>query len=201
MSDLIVVAAHGPDFADQCVASLPANVEHIVIDTGSGTVPNADVQLDGGHPTAAYRWAYEHTDADGFLFLQDSCAAVEPDPLAWFRRWMPRRGGAVAWGLFDMAFDTPGQMTWVLQQYPDVPIPKVGIMGPIFYTTRASLDILASRNLLPAIPADRMQAQGTERAWAFAFDGAGLPVIGPMWDQPAMRVAFGPLRKTWAARP
>jgi hypothetical protein len=199
MNELIVVAAHGPDFAGQCVASLPPDASRLVVDTGSGTVPNPDVVLPGGHPTAAYRWAYENTDADRFLFIQDSMTAIVDDPVKWFRDQLPEPG-AVAWGLFGMAFDTYDQQQWVQNQYPG-PIPALGIMGPIFYTSRATLDLLDEAGLLPAIPADRMQAQGTERAWAFAFDRAGVPVVGPMWNHGAMQVGFGPFRKVWAGRP
>lgn len=200
VQDLVVVAAHGPDFAAQCVASLPADVARLVVDTGSGAVPDADLVLPGGHPTAAYRWAYEHMPAEHYLFIQDSMTAVVDDPVKWFRDQLPAEGGAVAWGLFGMAFDTPGQREWVHNQYPG-PIPELGIMGPIFYTPRTSLDILADAGLLPAIPADRMQAQGTERAWAFAYARAGLPVVGPMWNHGAMQFGFGPFRKVWAGRP
>lgn len=200
MTELIVVAAHGPDFAAQCVASLPPDAARLVVDTGSGSVPDADVVLPGGHPTAAYRWAYENAPADHYLFIQDCMTALVPDPRGWFRDQLPAEGGAVAWGLFGMAFDTPGQQQWVQDQYPG-PVPALGIMGPVFYTSRASLDVLDAAGLLPAIPADRMQAQGTERAWAFAYDRAGLPVVGPMWDQHAMQVGFGPFRKVWAGRP
>lgn len=200
MTDLIVIGAHGPDFATQCVASLPPDVPRLVVDTGSGTVPNADVRLASGHPTAAYRWAYENRPADNYLFIQDCMTAIVDDPVKWFRDQMPAGGGAVAWGLFGMAFDTQSQLDWVTGQYPG-PIPPLGIMGPIFYTSHASLAALDAAGLLPQIPADRIQAQGTERAWAFAFDRARLPVVGPMWDHGAMQIGVGPFRKVWAGRP
>lgn len=199
MRELIVVAAHGPDFAGQCVASLPSAAARLVVDTGSNQVPDADVVLPGGHPTAAYRWAYENVPADHYLFIQDSMTAIVDDPTTWFRDQLPEPGAA-AWGLFAMAFDTPGQRAWVQDQYPG-PVPTVGIMGPIFYTSRASLAVLDRAGLMPAIPADRIQAQGTERAWAFAYARAGLPVVGPMWDHGAMQAGFGPFRKVWAGRP
>ena len=199
MKELIVIGAHGPDFAEQCVASLPPDAPRLVVDTGSGTVPNADVTLPGGHPTAAYRWAYENAPADNYLFIQDCMTAIVGDPAAWFRERLPEPGAA-AWGLFPMAWDSASQQVWVHEQYPG-PGPALGIMGPIFYTSRASLDLLDKAGLLPAIPADRMQAQGTERAWAFAYMRASLPVVGPMWDKGAMEHGSGPFRKVWAGRP
>lgn len=198
---LIVVAAHGPDYIDACLASLGAH-PRLVVDTGSGTVPGADVRLHGGHPTGAYRWAYEHTDAAAFLFVQDSMVAVVPDPVAWFVGQAPELG-AVAWGRFPLAWDNVEQRGRVEAQYGADDPPDTGIFGPVFWTTRAALEVLGGCGLLPPAPADRMQAQGTERAWAYAYRRAGLAVTGPMWDSDAMGTpaGFGPFRKTWAARP
>lgn len=193
-----MVGAHGPTFVEECVKSIDDSVEVLVIDTGSGTVPNADVVLSGGHPTAAYRWAYENrTDVDRFAFIQDCMVALMPDPISVFRDIFPTGGGAVAWGLFPMQWDTADQAEWVRAQYPDQNDPTLGIMGPIFYTDRLSLDRLR----LPDIPAHRLQAQGTERAWAFAYQQAGLPIVGPIWNHSQMQVSFNGWRKTWAGRP
>jgi hypothetical protein len=191
VNELVVVAAHGPDFVQQCVDSL-TGVEHIVVDT--------DEVHPGGHPTGAYRWVYEHVHADRYLFIQDCMTALVPDPCAWFRDQLPAEGGAVAWGKFPIAFDTPSQQQWVQDQYPGQTV-DFGMLGPIFYTPRSSLDVLAEKGLLPAVPNGRMQAQGTERAWVYAYAAAGLPVAGPMWSQPAMQAGFGGWRKVWAARP
>lgn len=198
MVELTVVAAHGAAWIDQCRDSLRgANL--LVIDTGSGAVPAADVTLEGGYPTGAYRWAYEHVTADRYLFVQDSMTALG-DPLPWFREQLPAEGGAVAWALFPQQWDNPQQQEWVESRYPGTTSPH-GIFGPVFYTDRASLDVLADRDLFPPVPADRWQAQATERAWAYAFAAAGLPLVGPEWGPDAMRVAWGPFRKVWAARP
>lgn len=191
MRELIVVAAHGPDFRQHCATSL-AGVDHIVLDT--------DEIRPNSHPTAVYRWAYENTDADRFLFVQDCMVALTPDPCAWFREQLPPDGGAVAWGRFHLAWDAPEQRQWVEDQYPGQTV-DYGIMGPIFYTTRASLDVLAQRELLPEIPNGRLQAQGTERAWAYAYAAAGLPVVGPLWNMHQMQHGFNGWRKTWAGRP
>lgn len=196
-ADLIVVAAHGPAHIGACVASL-GDARRLVVDTGSGTVPGADVVLAGGHPTGAYLHAYRHHHADGYLFIQDSMTAVVDDVLTPFRDQMPHLG-AVAWGLFGLAWDSPQQRQWVSDHYQGAP-PARGIFGPVFYTSRASLDLLAARHLLPAVPANKIEAQGTERAWAWAFHNAGLAVIGPPWDKEAMERGFGPFRKVFAGR-
>lgn len=193
MDELIVVAKHGPDWIGQCLASLNGTPV-LVVDTGP------DGPAPGQHPTGAYLWAYQNVKANRYLFIQDSMTAVDPDPCPWFRQQMPLNGGAVAWGRFPMAWDGVAQQEWVRSQYRGVE-PDAGIFGPVFYTTRRSLDLLKNLKLLPKAPSNRLEAQGTERAWAFAFHAAGLPVTGPAWNSGAMRDGFGPFRKVWANRP
>lgn len=201
MDELIVVAAHGPDWIGPCLDSLAEHTTGrvLVVDTGSRTVPGAHQVLPGGYPTGAYRWAYEHEPAGRYLFMQDSMTAVA-DPLPWFRDQLPDGGGAVAWGLFPMQWDDAGQADWVQSRYPGATA-LAGIFGPVFYADHASLERLAAADLLPPAPASRWEAQATERAWAFAFAAAGLPVAGPVWDSARMRAGFGPFAKTWAGRP
>jgi hypothetical protein len=200
VDELVVIAAHGPEYSFLCRRSLAPSVAVTIIDTGSGTVVDADVVLDDGcHPTGAYLWAYEHLVADAYLFIQDSMTAVTPNPLPWFREQMPDLG-TVAWGRFPMQWDNPEQRARVEAAYPGVHPPH-GILGPIFYVNRKSLDVLAEKGLLPAVPTNRMEAQGTERAWAYAFAAAGLPVAGPEWNPGEMAVGFGPFKKVWAGRP
>jgi hypothetical protein len=202
VDELIIVAAHGPDHIGQCMAALTDAETVVVVDTGSGQVPGRCVRIAGGYPTGAYRWAYQSMPADRYLFIQDSMTALE-SPLPWFRDQFPAGGGAVAWARFPQQWDSAEQRAWVEAAYPGTPEPSHGIFGPVFYTDRASLDVLAGRGLLPPVPVNRLQAQGTERAWAYAFAAAGLPVVGPDWDPVTMAAAsgFGPFRKTWAARP
>lgn len=195
MDDLIVVAAYGlqTPWVQQCMASLrehAPDVNVLTVDTSSG-----------GHPTGAYLSAYRETGADRFLFIQDSMTALA-DPLPHFReQWTG--AGAVGWGLFRMAWDTAQQRQWVHDQYGAHDPPACGIFGPVFYTDRASLDKVAAADLLPLVPGNRLQAQGSERAWAYAFHRAGMPVAGPMWNHSAMSSpqGFGPFRKVWAGRP
>jgi hypothetical protein len=195
METMIVVAAHGEQYAQQCVDSIPyrrgQNVVVIATDE-FGPVP-------GKHPTGAYLWAYEHFHVDRYLFIHDSMTCLTDDPLHSFVEQWPGQG-AVAWGRFGMCWDSAEQQQRVVDQYPGVGASH-GIAGPVFYTDRASLDLLATRGLLPAVPNDRLQAQGTERAWAYAYAAAGLPVAGPEWNHYQMQVGWGGWRKTWAGRP
>lgn len=201
MNELIVIAAHGPDYIGGCRASLAdCPTRRIVIDTGSGTVPEADVTLPGGHPTAAYRWAYDHWPTDRYLFIQDSMLALKSDVTTWFREQMPADVGAVAWGKFPEQWDNTEQRHEVEAQYPGIK-PGWGILGPIFYASRAALDVLAASALFPRVPETRLQAQGTERGWAYAFTAAGIPVAGPTWEPERMKLEWGPFRKVWANRP
>lgn len=206
MSELIVVACHGPEWIGQCRASLAehppdAGAAPVFIDT-SGTISHgADVWIKGGHPTGAYLWAVEQYAAyDRFLFIQDSMTFLA-NPLPWFRdQWTG--SGAVAWQRFPMQWDTHEQRQAVEDRYPSV-YPSHGIFGPVFYTDRGSLDLLRERDLLPAVPQNRMDAQGSERAWAYAFAAAGLPVVGPEWNPEALKAGdpVGPFRKVFANRP
>lgn len=204
MNELIVVACHGPDWIGQCRASLAEHApdaDTLFVDTGRSLAHGADVAIDGGYSTGVYLWAYEQYAAyDRFLFMQDSMTTLA-DPLPWFRnQW--RDNGASCWALFPMQWDNAEQVRRVTTAYPGVS-PASGIFGPVFYTDRASLDLLARRQLLPARPTSRLDAQETERSWAFALAAAGMPVVGPDWDVGVMQseTGLGPFRKTWAARP
>lgn len=197
MAELIVVACHGPEWIDQCRASLKdhapdANV--VFVDTGGTIEHGADVAIAGGHPTGALLWVLEQYAAfDHFLLMQDSMTALA-DPLPWFRE--QDEDGAVAWGRFPMQWDSGEQCRAVEEQYPEVH-PTFGIFGPVFYASREAL----AKVTPPKVPTTRLEAQGTERAWAYAFAAAGLPVAGPVWDPDAMKTGFGPFRKVFAGRP
>lgn len=194
MNECIVVACYGlgTEWHRQCAASLEpyltADRPALYVDTSAG-----------GHPTGAYIRTYQQTDFDRYLFIQDSMTAIA-DPLPWFReQW--QGAGAVAWGQFGMAWDSPEQRQRVLDQYGDHDHPRLGVFGPVFYTDRASLDKLAAADLLPWVPRNRLDAQGTERGWAYAFHRAGMPVAGPLWSHAQMQLGFGPFKKVWAGRP
>lgn len=202
MNELVVVACHGGDWITQCQESLAEHAPEadvVFVDTGGTLAHGADVAIDGGYSTGAYLWAYEqYADYDRFLFIQDSMTALA-DPLPWFRDlW--QGSGAACWGLFPMQWDTYEQAAEVGARYPHA-VPRHGIFGPIFYTDRASLDLLAKQGLFPKLPTCRLDAQTAERSWAYAFATAGLPFVGPEWNPGQMQAGFGPFRKTWAARP
>lgn len=190
LQNLIVIAKHGDQYIDGCLESLGAKYPIQVIDT-----------KDGGHPTGAYLKAYREYPAKNYLFIQDSMQALQADYLEPFIEKMPEHG-AVAWGLFPMAFDSREQVDWVESHYDGV-APEFGIFGPIFYTSRDSLKTLEDRGLLPPIPKDKLQAQGTERMWAWAFQNAELPVesVGGIWSPDAMsNGAYPPFRKIFGGR-
>lgn len=192
MSGLVVIAAHGPDYVDRCVASL-GDVEHLVVST------DPDGQAPGQYCTGAYLWAYRNTDADEFIFIQDSMTA-NADPWPWFRQRMPGPIGAVAWGLFSLCWADPEQAEWTYSHYPDTRL-GYGIFGPIFYTNRATLDLLHERNVVPPTPTSRWEEQGNERGWALAFAAAGVPLAGEVWSHAGLVAATcGPFHKVWGGR-
>jgi len=202
VNELVVVACHGGDWITPCQESLAEHAPEadvVFVDTGGTLAHGADVAIDGGYSTGAYLWAYEqYAEYDRFLFIQDSMTALA-DPLPWFRDlW--QGSGAACWGLFPMQWDTYEQAAEVGARYPHA-APRHGIFGPIFYTDRASLDLLAKADLFPKRPENRLDAQTAERSWAYAFATAGLPFVGPEWNPGQMQAGFGPFRKTWAARP
>lgn len=193
MRELIVVACHGHDWVGQCRMSLELYA------------PRADVlyvQTIGRWPTGAFldtvAESYHAKDADRFLLMQDSMTALA-DPLPWFRDQWPG-SGAVAWQRFPMQWDSNEQRRTVQRRYTSWP--THGIFGPIFYTDRASLDALDKLGLLPEIPHDRLTANASERAWAYAFEQAGMPVVGPEWRPDLLTAGepFGPFRKVLANR-
>lgn len=150
-------------------------------------------------PTGKLYWALDCSHGfDRFLLMQDSMLVLA-DPLPWFRdQW--QGSGAVAWQRFPMQWDTPDQCHAVEARYRSRP--SHGIFGPIFYTDRASLLELDARGLLPETPHDRLSANATERAWAYAFEQAGMPVVGPEWrpDLITAGLPFGPFVKKLANR-
>lgn len=192
MKELVVVAAHGSDYVDRCVASL-GSTPHIVVST------DVNGQAPGAYPTGAFLWAYHNTDADRFLFIQDSMTAHE-DPLPWFRSRMPGEIGVVAWGLFSLCWADEAQAEWTYSHYPNTRL-GYGIFGPIFYTSRATIDLLYEKFLVPPIPRSKWEEQGNERGWALAFSEAGVPIIGEVWSHQGLIAATcGPFKKVWGNR-
>lgn len=187
---LIVVAAYDNTFADNLQTLKGGDV--VVMDTSQG-----------GHPSKAFIDAFRKHYYRSYLFLQDSLKGEVDDVVRPFRE---EGNPVVGWGSFPMFFDDQQQADWVLRQYPGERHPRRGIFGPIFYATRKALKHLEDRGLFPDTPPNRLMAQGTERAWAFAFHRAGIPV-GFLSEcitdgsSPRLFPADGTFTKTFAARP
>lgn len=130
-----------------------------------------------GYDTGAYLWTYHMLEARNYLFLQDSCVPIVPDVVEPFRSRMPRdQMGAVAWVRFPGRLWDSAEQRTAMQFIFDAPEPAFGVFGPIFYTSRKALNVLAEKGLLPPYPISKLMAQGMERGWAMAFEKAGMPV-------------------------
>lgn len=151
----------------------------------------------GGHPTGAYIEAYRtYTDYGSYLFVQDSMRARSRDCVQPFRG----RGHVVAWCSFPLFFDNDEQARYVASQYPGQVLPARGIFGPVFYATRRAMR--RAEPFFPAVPGTKLEAQGTERAWAFAFQAAGFPVAWLYDFNPALMEngSYPPFTKKFANR-
>lgn len=155
---LIVVAAYDDTFKDNLATFKGGDV--VVWDTSSG-----------GRETGAYINAYRKHYYHSYLFLQDSLIGNVDDCVAPFRE---NGKEVVAWGTFPMFFDDQHQAVWVANQYPGTTFPRKGIFGPVFYATRKALQRIERKGWLPKPPPNKLMAQGTERAWAFACDWSGI---------------------------
>lgn len=186
---LIVVAAYDDSFAHNLETIKGGDV--IVWDTSQG-----------GHPSKAYIDAFRKHYYRSYLFLQDSLRGNVEDVVQPFRE---NGKDVVAWGTFDFFFDDQLQAQWVLSQYPGARVPMRGIFGPIFYATRKAMKKLEDKRMFPETPPNHLMAQGTERAWAFAFYQAGIPV-GQLSDcvtdgsSPRLFPADKTFTKTFAGR-
>lgn len=163
MNTLIVVPAVNDVFADNLHTFQGGDT--VVMDTSAG-----------GYPSAAFIRAYREHEADSYLFIQDSLVG-NGDVVAPFREL---RAAVVGWASFPLFFDNEEQQNWVAQQYR-WPWPERGIFGPIFFATRKAMRKLDSQGLFPKTPRNRLEYQGTERAWAIAFfkAGYGVKFLGP----------------------
>jgi hypothetical protein len=186
LQEVIVVAKHGDTYIDACLRSLGDRYPVVVMDTS-----------EGGHPSAAYVKAYHEHPAHNYLFIQDSMEAIEDDVIKPFKD----KGEVVSWAHFHFNFDNDAQRDYLVAQYEDNP-PEYGIFGPVFYASRESLEKLDKQGLFPNTPQDKLQAQGTERGWAWAFHKADIKVesLG-YWDKSKMEQGLHPpFRKTWGGR-
>lgn len=184
---LIVVAAVDDRFED--------NIEKLR--RGPHPVLRSDTSM-GGHPSAAFiREYHRNPQFDSYLFLQDSLEPTATDVVAPFKF---ADAEVVGWARFPMFFDNEYQQRWVLDQGFTVQ-PLWGIFGPIFYATRAAME--RAEMWFPRTPRNRLEAQGTERAWAFTFQQAGdKPVFLHEWSNEHLSSGDAyPFKKTFALRP
>jgi len=188
---LIVVATHNGDERVQQIAAATDD-PILVVDTGSTTrnylIRGAVLELPHvvgwietpykGYDTGAYLWAYFNVEAEHYMFMQDSCLPKERNFADYFHISMPKPLGVCAWNGFSMQiWDTHEQRATVEYMYGEGPVPEQGIFGPIFYTSRKTLDLLAKRQLLPPYPMHKQMAQAMERAWAIAFFRAQVRTV------------------------
>ena len=201
MIDTLVVVAHhnnGPALMRWLEHSeeMRPGTKMLVVDTGSPKEMLASFQTEvnvaesfdnvlglvstpyRGYDTGAYLWAYWNCPASNYLFVQDSCSPREPDYVRQFAERMPGEMGAVGWSSFDIrVWDSDDQAAATAWMYGDQSKwPAKGIFGPIFYTSRKTLDHMAAQGLLPMPPVHKQQQQAMERAWAILLHRAGVRV-------------------------
>ena len=205
MKELVVISANGPDHWKTCCNSWMGKAPFTLLDTGSGEIPYADENVGPVWQTGAFLHAYHETDADAFLFTQDTVTVQPdwPDPVEWFRMRMTGDICAVGWQLFPLDnYERAFIEDWYESAlgHRAFTRPQRGIVGPVFYTTRETLDTLDRAGLLPPVPTTREEQSATERAWAYAFHLAGVPLAGEPFvpnEIPAKVTEYGPLRKVW----
>jgi len=126
----------------------------------------------GGHPSQAFINAFrdDRRRHRAYLFIQDSLEPMMDDVTGLFEECArKRRADVVGWARFPMFFDSPEQEHRVTNQYAWVHRPAYGVFGPIFWATRKTMERLEKNYRFPLAPENKMDAQGTERAWAYAF--------------------------------
>ena len=159
---------------------------------------------EGGHPSMALIRAFRADRRhDSYLLVHDSMEPLDDDPVAPFREAAEKhRTPVVGWASFPLFYDTPEQQAWVERQYQYVKRPEFGIFGPTFYVERKPLEQLDKIYRLPAAPPDKLMAQGTERAWAYAFALLGVkPAFLHEWSNEFLASGDAlPFRKEFAGR-
>lgn len=204
---IVIATNNGSEHLKKCIDSLGGKYPILVVDTGSTDrehldyVKTLDYGETDGYSHGAFMWAYNNRPAQNYLFLQDSMVALVDDVVKPFQELMPEKG-AVAWAKFGWVYDGYMQREWVESQYGNTHPPQ-GIFGPIFYTSHRTLNSLKNRGLLPKKPTNKEEAQGSERAWAFAFHNANFPIesVCGMWDKGSMSNGTFPIfQKTFADR-
>ncbi len=186
-SDILVVIPHVND--DYPLAKFHwgnPKVDVLTVDTSTG-----------GYPTGAIKMVYHsYITYWAYLFVQDSMWPTSPDYLDDF---LDSGYRVMAWATFPLGFDSDEQKHYVKDQYPGVEVDR-GIFGPVFYSERSAMT--QAEPFFPATPLNRMEAQGTERAWAYCFEAAGVPFGAIRHADPReLHGVIPPLRKEYAGRP
>lgn len=133
----------------------------------------------GGHPSQAFINAFrdDRRKHRAYLFLQDSLEPMMDEVTIPFEAVAATtKADIVGWARFPLFFDTPEQEHRVAAQYAWVQRPQWGIFGPIFWATRKVMERMEKQYRFPLAPEDKIQAQGTERAWAFAANAVAAKV-------------------------
>lgn len=158
----------------------------------------------GGYVSKALIDAYRFgPKADSYLIVQDSMEPLGDLVVAPFKDAAEeKRTPVVGWARFPMFFDNPDQDFWVTQQYPWVDKPKFGIFGPVFYVEKKVLSRLDRYGRFPKHPSNKNEANGTERAWAYAFALLGItPAFLHDWSEEFLSSGDAyPFRKVYAGR-
>jgi hypothetical protein len=171
-------------------------------------LPEPKVRVDtskhGGYVSGALIDTYRFgPKADSYLVIQDTMEPLTDDPAAPFREAAEKTGvPVVAWARFPFFFDNGEQQGWVAVQYPWILEPEHGIFGPVFYITRKVMDRLDKLGRFPKAPTNKNEANGTERAWAFALKAIGItPAYLHEWSEPFLASGNAlPFRKVYAGR-
>jgi hypothetical protein len=176
---MIVVATHnGMGYLPHLLESL-GNHQCLVADTGSDDQVFLDyldslkddphvsevMHLGKVYAIGGYWYAYKERPDDWYLFLQDSMTVKDPDFLQAFQS----RGDVMAWLAFPFFYIYPEEKAFVTKLYGEIPDPKWGIFGPIFYATRGALDQIEWGPVT-----NKLQHEAMERGFSVAFKKAGI---------------------------
>jgi hypothetical protein len=163
-----------------------------------------DTSIHGGYVSGALIDTYRFgPKADAYLVVQDTMEPLIDLVAAPFEDAAEeQRTQAVAWARFPMFFDNGEQTAWVQNQYPQMADPSHGIFGPVFYVERKVLERLDKYGRLPKKPTNKNEANGTERAWAFALAAVGVkPGFLHEWSEAFLTSGDAlPFRKVYAGR-
>lgn len=137
-----------------------------------------DVAPRASYDSGAYIHAYQNYVDDYYIFLQDSIAVKSPE---WFNLFKEKRHENKINPLlcFGMCWDNNEQKMWVEEKFEGNFIrPNIGVFGPIFQTSRKSLDKMNElHDLSKFMPNHKIKGQqGMERGWAYLSVNSGIEI-------------------------